>query len=87
MNFFRATCLDIEIVPTKVSRSLTMDLTFIFRFSLYFIFSFLFIEQLGLGFISHAVTSVTSWWHSHKTDHRIWENGIEGSGIKWHHTT
>ena len=48
-----------------VSRLLTMDLTFIFHFSFYFIwfcfsFIFLFLEQLRLGFISHAVTSVTN---------------------------
>jgi len=30
-----------------------------FYFSLSFIFYFLFLEQLGLGVISHAVTSVT----------------------------
>jgi len=41
-------------------------LHFYFLFSLYFIFIFIFsfifqfLEQLGLGFISHAVTSVTS---------------------------
>ena len=75
-----------------MSRSLTMDLTFIFRFSFYFIFPFsfffyfLFLEQLGLGFISHAVTSVTGWWHSHKTDHRTWGNKVEGSRIKWCYT-
>ena len=54
-------------------------------FYFYFLF-FLFLEQLRLGFISHAVTSVTNWWHSHKTDHRTWENGVEGSGTKWYHT-
>jgi len=48
-----------------MSRSLMMDLTFIFHFSFYFIlfcfsFLFLFLEQFGLGFISHAVTSVTT---------------------------
>ena len=49
--------------------------SFIFIFSLlfYFFFSFLFyflfLEQLRLGVISHAVTSVTTWWRSHKTDH------------------
>ena len=42
----------------SVSRLLTMDLTFMFHLSFYFIF--LFLEQLRLGFISHAVTSVTS---------------------------
>ena len=72
-------------------RSLTMDLTFIFRFYfiLFFIFlffSFSFLEQLRLGFISHAVILVTSWWCSHKTDHGTWEKEVEGSRIKWHHT-
>ena len=56
-------------------------LCFYFLFSFIF-FSFLFLEQLGLGSISHAVTSVTNWWHSHKTDHKTWENGVEGSGTK-----
>jgi len=44
---------------------------FIFIFSLLFLFysPFLFLEQLRLGVISHAVTSVTTWWRSHKTDH------------------
>ena len=47
-----------------MSRLLTIDLTFIFHFLFYFIlfclsFIFLFLEQLGLGFISHTVTSVT----------------------------
>jgi len=50
--------------PIAVSRSLTVDfihfyfLSFIL-FSLPFIFYFLFLEQLGLGVISHAVTAVT----------------------------
>ena len=59
---------------------------FSFHFILFFSF-FLFLEQLGSGFISHAVTSVTSWWHSHKTDHRTWKKGVEGSRIKWHYIT
>ena len=48
-----------------LSRSLMVDfilfplfILFYFFFSFYFSF-FLFLEQLGLGFISHAVTSVT----------------------------
>jgi len=44
------------VVKLDVSRSLTMDLTFIFTLH----FFFLFLEQLGLGSISHTVTSVTS---------------------------
>ena len=46
--------------------------SFIFSFFCFyfaFIFYFLFLEQLRLGVISHAVTSVTTWWHSHETDH------------------
>ena len=75
-----------------VSRSLMVDfilfsLLLSFSFSFSFIFYFLFLEQLGLGFISHAVTSVTDWWCSHKTDHGTQENGVEGSGIKWHYIT
>ena len=46
----------------------TLFLFFFFHFILFFLY-FLFLEQLGLGFICHAVTSVTTWWHSHKTDH------------------
>ena len=61
--------------------------SFLFYFSFFFLFNFLFLEQLGLGFIEHAVTSVTNWWHSHKTNHGTQENGVEGSGIKWRHTT
>ena len=55
-------------------------------FLLSFYFFFLFLEQLGLGFVSHAVTSVTNWWRSHKTDHETWENEVEGTRIKWRHT-
>jgi len=47
-----------------------------FHFDLFFYF--LYSEQLGLGLISHIITSVT-WWHSHKTDHKTWENLIEDS--------
>ena len=57
-------------------------LHFYFLFSLYFIFIFLFLEQLRLGFISYTITSVTSWWQSHKTDHETWENRVKGSRIK-----
>ena len=65
---------------------------FYFLFSSLFYFSFLFyshvlfLKQLGLGFISHAVTSVTNWWRSHQTDHGTWENGVEGTRIKWRYT-
>ena len=57
-----------------LSRSLTVDsilFSLFFFIFLYFTFlvTFLFLEQLGLRLIGHAVTSVTSWWPSHKTDH------------------
>ena len=59
---------------------------FYFTFYFFFFFIFLFLEQLRLEFISHAVTSVTNWWRSHKTDHETWEKGVEGTRIKWRHT-
>ena len=58
----------------------------LFYFILFLFFSFLFLERLGLGFICHAVTLVTNWWRSHKTDHGTWEKEVEGSRIKWCHT-
>ena len=63
-------------------------LIFTFHFILFcFVFYFLlFLEQLGLGLISHAVTSVTNWWRSHKTDHGVWENEVKSSETKWRHT-
>jgi len=72
-----------------MSRSLMVDfilfsLLLYFSFSFSFIFYFLFLEQLRLGFISHAVTSVTNRWHSHKTDHRTQENEVEESDIIQH---
>ena len=78
--------------PCQIIDSGLHFLFFIFSFHFisfffFFFFSFLFLEQLGLGFISHTVTSVTSWWHSHKTDHGTWKDRVEGSGIKWCHTT
>jgi len=68
-----------------------VDFVFIFSFHFIlflflFLFYFLFLEQIRLGFISHAVTSVTSWWRNHKTDHETWENRVEGSRTKWRHT-
>ena len=52
----------------------------LFSFFFFFLsFLFLFLEQLGLGLISHTVTLVTSWWWSHKTDHKTWENLVEDS--------
>ena len=79
-----------EPIP-QLSRSLTVDSVFILScswilFFVFFSFLFLFLEQLGLGFTSHAVTSVTNWWHSHKTDHGTWENKVEGTRIKRRHT-
>jgi len=49
-----------------VSRSLMVDfilfslLTLFFYFFLLLLLLFIFLEQLGLGFISHTVTSVTN---------------------------
>ena len=81
------------VIWCDMSRLLTVDfvhfyfLSFIwFFFFFYFLFSiFLFLEQLRLGFISHAVTSVTNWWCSHKTDHGTWEKEVEDSRTKWRH--
>jgi len=78
--------------PRVMSRSLTVDFilfSFFILFYLSFPFPFyfsIFRTKLGLGFISHAVTSVTNWWHSHKTDYRIGKNEVEGSRTKWRHT-
>ena len=52
---------------------------FYFYFYFYLFFYFLFLEQLGLGLIGYTVTSVTTWWRSHKTDHETWEKEVEGS--------
>ena len=67
-----------------ISSSQMVDLVFLYftsHFYFYFVlfFYFLFLEQLELGQIGHAVTSVTIWWHSHKTDHEIWENLVKDS--------
>ena len=69
---------------SSLSSSQMVDLVFLyFTFYFYFysvLFSyFLFLEQLGLGRSGHAVTSVTTWWHSHKTDHKTWKNLVEDS--------
>ena len=71
-------------VCASLSSSQMVDLVFLyFTFCFCFLFDlffyFLFLEQLGLGLIGHTVTSVTIWWHSHKTDHRTWENLIKDS--------
>jgi len=75
----------------SLSRSWMVDLIlfFTFYFILFFIFLFFYFSifrTTWVRVISHAVTSVTNWWYSHKTDHRTWENGVEGSGTKWRHT-
>ena len=45
-------------ITSRLSRSRKLDLVyFIFLFNLFFYF--LFLEQLGLGLIGHAVTTVT----------------------------
>ena len=75
----------------NLSRLWTVDLIlfFTFHFILFFIFLFSYFSifrTTRVRVISHAVTSVTNWWPSHKTDHGTWENGVEGSGTKWCHT-
>ena len=57
-----------------VSSSQMVDLVFLY---FTFHFYFLFLEHLGLGLIGHAVTSFTTWWHNHKTDHKAWEILVE----------
>ena len=74
---FLTSCLSILVWVYLVSRSKKMDLIY---FIFYLFFYFLFLEQLGLGLIGHAITSVT-WWRSHKTDHKTWENLVEDSRI------
>ena len=64
------------ILTHTMSRSKKLDLIY-FIFDLFF--HFLFLEQLVLELISHTVTSVTTWWCSHKTDHKTWEKEVEGS--------
>ena len=88
-----------QLVHSNVSVSLSLSVKieesgldlFYFSFYFYFLFDvflyFLFLEQLGLELISHTVTSVTTWWHSHKTDHETWKNEVEGSRIEWRYTT
>jgi len=73
-----------EDYVTHVSSSQMIDLMFSlfyfsFLFSFHFIFYLLFLEQLGLELIGHAVTSVTTWWHSHKMGHETWKNLVEDS--------
>jgi len=71
-------------VMAELSSSQIVDLVslyFIFHFYFHsvLLFYFLFLEQLGLGLISHAVTLVTTWWGGHKTDYETWENLVENS--------
>ena len=80
------------IYRSLVSSLQTVDLVFSlfyfsFLFSFHFIFYFLFLEQPGLGLIGHAVTSVTTWWHSHKTDYETWGEFSKKFENKWYHTT
>ena len=68
----------------NLSSSHMVDLVFLFHSLFLFLFLFyfsifLFLEQLGSGWIGHAVTLVTTWWCSHKTDHETWENLVEDS--------
>ena len=71
---------NVKFTNGGLSFSILFFIFMLFYFSIFFLFfSSLFLEQLGLRLIGHAVTSVTTWWHSHKTDHETWENLIEDS--------
>ena len=72
-----------------MSRLLMVDFIFIFFFSLFTLFSFSFSFSFIFPiFRTTRVRVCQSCCHiSHKTDHETWENGVEGSGIKWCHTT
>ena len=75
--------ISIPCIHYKIAVQLTRFLTLSVKIEegeLDLFFYFLFLEQLGLGLIGHAVTSITCW-HSHKTDHEIWENLVEDSRI------
>ena len=63
-HIFNDIILTSKLYIIKVSSSQMVDLVFslcyfLFLFLFYFILYFLFLEQLGLGKIGHAVTSVT----------------------------
>jgi len=73
-------------VKTEENRLDLFYFYFYFYFFLIYFSIFLFLEQLGLELIGHAIISVT-WWHSHKTDHEIWENLVEDSRNRSCHTT
>ena len=62
-------CLLQQLLSSQMVDLVFLYFTFHFYFHSVLFFYFLFLEQLGLGLISHAITSVTTWWHSHKTDH------------------
>ena len=69
-------------LPTVLRRTICQDCwqwTLFYFIFIFLSFLFLFLEQLRLGLIGHAVTSVTSWWQSHKTDHEAGENLVEDS--------
>ena len=75
---------EVHTDDTRLSSSQIVDLVFLYSsFHFYFhsvlFLYFPFLGQLGLGLIGHAVTSVTTWWHSHKTDHETWENLVKDS--------
>ena len=70
----------VKIVDSGLYFILPFFFVFYFSCFLFFLsFLFLFLEQLRLGLIGHTVTSVTSWWQSHKTNHETWENLVEDS--------
>jgi len=61
MGVGRETAESVKIVDGELHFYSLFSLYFIFPFLFSFLFfSILFLEQLRLGFISHAITSVTS---------------------------
>jgi len=64
-----------------MSRLLTVDFIFLFLFSFFLLSSIFRITRVRVDWshchISHKVDGVVT-----KTDHRTWENEVEGSGIK-----
>ena len=83
----RGTSATADTPAVKIVNGGLYFILFLFLFFFFLSFLFLFLEQLGLGLIGHAVTSVTSWWRSHKTDHETWENLSRRFENKWRHTT
>jgi len=76
--------ISFELTKKQNVKIIDSGLHFYFLFSLYFIFLVLFYSI----FRTTQVRVYQSCCHiSHKTDHKTQENRVEGSGIKWYHTT